>query len=97
MLKPIRIWIYLASTHLVSVFFSTLLGSDRLSAFIAGTLYLPLWPFSKIGLPVFQRNSWMIPPPNLFGWVLIIFFWATVYWALATLVSRIINRRSGAA
>jgi|GEM_PF-2315278 len=96
MLKPIRIWAYLSSTHLGLGFLSTVLGFDRLSAFIAGTIYLPLLPFDKIGLPVFQRNIWMIPPPNLLGWVLIVVFWASVYWALARLVSRMMSRRSGA-
>jgi len=91
------IWICFVCAHLGLGFLSTVLGSDRLSAFIAGSIYLPLWPFKIIGVPVFQRGSWMIPPPNLLGWLLIVIVWAAVYWAVAALISRVINRRSGTA
>jgi hypothetical protein len=89
-----RIWSLLSATHIGLAALSIVLGIDRLSAIIAGTIYLPLWPVSKLGLPVFQRNQWMIPPPNALGWLFIILFWAFSYWGVAVLLSRILQRRS---
>jgi hypothetical protein len=89
-----RIWSLLFAAHVGLAAFSAVLGIDRLSAIIAGTIYLPLWPVSKLGLPVFQGNQWMIPPPNALGWLFIILFWAFLYWAVAALLSRILQRRS---
>lgn len=92
-----RIWSLLSATHIGLAVLSIVLGIDRLSAIIAGTIYLPLWPVSKLGLPVFQRNQWMIPPPNALGWLFIILFWAFSYWVVAVLLSRILQRCSHAA
>ena len=96
MSKTVKIWSSLCAIHLAVAALSTVLGVDRLSAIIAGTIYLPLWPVSKFGLPVFQRNQWMLPPPNVLGWVFVIFFWALLYWAIATLLGRFFQKRSRA-
>lgn len=62
MSKTLKIWSILSTAHLGVAALSMVLGIDRLSAIVAGTIYLPLWPVSKLGLPVFQRNQWMLPP-----------------------------------
>jgi len=92
MSKTLKIWSILSTAHLGVAALSMVLGIDRLSAIVAGTIYLPLWPVSKLGLPVFQRNQWMLPPPNLLGWALVVCFWASVYWAIATLLGRILKK-----
>jgi hypothetical protein len=97
MSKTLLIWSVLSAIHLGLAVLSTVLGIDRLSAIVAGTIYLPLWPVSKLGLPVFQRNQWMIPPPNALGWIFVFACWALLYWAIAVLLSRILHRRSHAA
>jgi hypothetical protein len=97
MSKIFSIWSLLSAIHVSLAVLSMILGFDRLSAIIAGTIYLPLWPVSKLGLPVFQRNQWMIPPPNALGWFFIILFWAFSYWGLAVLLNHILQRRSHAA
>jgi hypothetical protein len=94
MSKTLRIWSILTAIHLGAGALSTVPGIDRLSAIIAGTIYLPLWPVSKVGLPVFQRNQWMIPPPNVLGWLFVFAFWALFYWAIAMLLGRIFQKRS---
>jgi hypothetical protein len=96
MSKTLRIWSLLTAIHLGAGVLSPFLGVDRLSAIIAGTIYLPLWPVSKLGLPVFERNQWMIPPPNVFGWVFVFAFWALLYWAISKLLGRIFQKRSRA-
>jgi len=96
MSKTLKIWSFLSAIHLGVAALSTVLAIDRLSAIIAGTVYLPLWPVSKLGLPVFQRNQWIFPPPNLLGWVFVISFWALLYWAIATLLGRIFQKHSRA-
>ena len=95
--KALQIWSLLSVIHVGVAALSTVLGIDRLSAIVAGTIYVPLWPVDKLGIPVFERNQWMIPPPNALGWIFVLAFWALVYWAIAVLLSRIFQRRSRAA
>jgi hypothetical protein len=97
MSKILNTWIFLSTIHLCVAALSAILGIDRLSAIIAGTIYLPLWLFSTLGLPVFQRNQWIFPPPNLLGWALVVSFWALLYWAIAAVLVRIFQKRSRAA
>jgi hypothetical protein len=94
MSKTLRIWSLLAALHFGVGALSTVLGNDRLSAIIAGTIYLPLWPVSQLGLPVFERNQWIIPPPNVLGWVFVVAFWALLYWAISLFLGRIFQQRS---
>ena len=94
--KILKIWSLLSAIHLGVGALSTVLGIDKLSAIVAGTIYLPLWPVDKLGLPVFQRNQWMIPPPNVLGWIFVFIFWAILYWAIAGLLSHILQKRSRA-
>jgi hypothetical protein len=95
--ETLKLWSFLSATHLGAAALSTALEIDLLSDIIAGTIYLPLWPASKLGLPVFQPNQWMLPPPNLLGWAFIISFWALIYWAIAAGLGHILQRRSRAA
>jgi len=97
MRKTLWIWSFLSAGHLGLAVLSIFLGIDRLSAIVAGTIYLPLWPVSKLGLPVFQGNQWMIPPPNALGWAFVAVFWGLLYWALASSLSRFLQKRSQAA
>ena len=94
--KALQIWSLLSATHLGVAALSTVLGIDRLTAIVAGTIYLPLWPVDKLGIPVFQRNYW-IAPPNALGWIFVLAFWALLYWAIAVLLIRIFQRRSRSA
>ena len=50
---------------------------------LAATVYLPLWPLSALGLPVFgtaPSGGW--PAPNGFGWTVLLGVWAAG-WSIA--------------
>lgn len=55
---------------------------DRLAAIVAGSIYLPLWPWSALGVPVHARaEAWGWASPSLLGWAVVALTWCTV-WAL---------------
>lgn len=91
--RPWRLWTILAGGHLGVGALSAVLRVDRLSALVAGTIYLPLWPLDRLGFPVFQRNHWMIPPPTVLGWAIVIALWALFYWTLSRFLVRFLRRR----
>lgn len=90
--KPVVIWIAFCAVHLGLAGMSLVVGMDALSAFIAGTIYLPLWPFDQFGVPVFERNRWMLPPPNALGWAIVFGVWALVHGVLANVASRLLRK-----
>ena len=90
------IWLALVSVHLVAGAWGWIAANDRLAAIVAGSIYLPLWPFGELGVPVFRRSGWMFPPLTLLGWLLVVVFWVVVYWFLAAFVVWIISRRARA-
>lgn len=56
---------------------------------IAGTLYLPLWPLSALGMPVFspaESGGWA--SPNLLGWLSFLAIWSLLWWLVVALVLR---------
>ena len=62
---------------------------DPIAAAIAGTVYLPLWPLSAVGLPVHARaEAWGWSNPSVLGWVLIALFWTTVWAAVVVGLTR---------
>jgi hypothetical protein len=67
-------------------------GGDRLAAIVAGSIYVPLWPFDKLGLPVFGASAWFFPPLTYLGWGVIGLVWMVAYWYIAGLISRLLGR-----
>lgn len=56
---------------------------------IAGTLYLPLWPLSALGIPVFspaESGGWA--SPSLLGWLCFVALWSLLWWLVVALVMR---------
>ena len=56
----------------------------------AGTIYLPLWPLSAIGLPVFGRaesGGW--PGPSLLGWLCVVVSWSALWWILIAAIAKV--------
>lgn len=77
----------LVSVHVALVTLGPLL-SESLAPVAAGTVYLPLWSLSSIGLPVFgpaASGGWA--GPNFLGWVLVAGLWSTLWWWLAAVVA----------
>ena len=63
---------------------------DPLAAAIAGTVYLPLWPLSALGLPVHARaDAWGWSSPSLLGWGVIALTWTTVWAAVVAGLARL--------
>ncbi len=53
---------------------------DTLAAAIAGSVYLPLWPLSALGLPVYtQAEAWGWSNPSRLGWGLLVVVWSAVW------------------
>jgi hypothetical protein len=93
----VLIWLGLVLTHLVAGVLGWIADADRLAAIIAGSIYLPLWPFGRLGVPVFHQTGWYFPPPTNLGWVLVVVFWLVTYWYVAASVVWFLARRSRAA
>ncbi len=89
----IIVWLILVATHVVAGAIGWVGGSDRLAAIVAGTIYLPLWPLGKIGVPVVQLSGWMIPPPTALGWTAVVVVWLAVWWGVASGIAWFMARR----
>ena len=80
----------LAGAHAVLAWLSPKL----LAPALAGSLYLPLLPLQALGLPVFalaESGGW--PAPSPLGWTLALLLWLAVWWAMASLLARLLPRR----
>ena len=78
----------LLCTHVAFAAFAGALP-DKIAAAVAGTIYVPLWLFNAIGLPVFQASpsgGWAAP--SMLGWVLFTAVWALVWWKLVAAVAK---------
>ena len=85
------IWAFLVASHGGIAAWGS--SSDRVGPIVAGSIYLPLWPFDQLGLPVFHRSGWFFPPPTVPGWSVLIAVWVLVYWYLAAFVVWLFRRR----
>lgn len=76
--------------HALLMAFASMLP-ERLAEIVAGSIYLPLWPWSVLGLPVHLRaeaGGW--PGPSLLGWAIVAMTWCSV-WSL--LIVGLLRRR----
>jgi hypothetical protein len=92
----VRIWLAFVAAHFTIGAWGWVAGGDRLAAIVAGSIYLPLWPIDKLGLPVFRQTGWIFPPPTPLGWAIIVAFWLIAYWCIAALVVWLRARRRDA-
>jgi hypothetical protein len=82
----------LVTVHAAVLALGWAVGSDWLAAIVVGSIYLPLWPLGKLGVPV-VRSGWFFPPPTLIGWLAIVICWSFVYWCIAVVVARLMAER----
>jgi hypothetical protein len=76
----------LTLVHATAAYFGSRLP-NALAAFLAGTVYGPLWLVSQMGLPVFgpaESGGWA--GPSLLGWTFLALFWFAVWWLLVSLL-----------
>lgn len=87
------IWLALVAIHVVAGVWAWVGRVDQLAAIVAGSIYLPLWPFSRLGVPVLRSTAWNFPPPTPMGWLIVTAFWLVVYWYMAALIAWLLARR----
>ena len=66
---------------------------DVIGAFVAGTVYLPLWPLVSLGAPVLESapaGGWA--RPSLAGWCFLLFSWAILWWVLVEVATKLWRR-----
>jgi hypothetical protein len=95
--QRLSIWLALVAIHIVAGVCGWAGRVDPLAAIVAGSIYLPLWPFSHLRVPVLGSTAWYFPPPTPLGWVIVTAFWLVVYWYVAGLIAWLLARRRRAA
>lgn len=93
----LAIWFSLALLHFLAGLVAWKGGSEFLGPLVAASVYLPLWPLGKLGLPVTHGSGWFFPPPTLLGWGIVLIFWATVYWLVACGLGKLSRKWSASA
>ena len=91
------IWLVLVIVHLSVGLWGWVVGADRVAAVVAGSIYFPLLPMEKLGLPVLRQGSWIFAPPTILGWAIVAIVWAVVYWCIAAFLVWLVAKRSRAA
>lgn len=75
-------------------FLATVLAPDAMAPAVAGSVYLPLMALHALHLPVLasaESGGWGAPSP--LGWIALAVFWASIWWAVASFVSRLWVKR----
>jgi hypothetical protein len=93
----VAIWLALLAAHAGVFALGWVVGSDWLATIVVSSIYLPLWPLGKLGIPVISQSGWIFPPPTVIGWVAIIVCWSLLYWGVAIVAARLLARRNRAA
>jgi len=93
---PVVIWLALVTVHLALFALAWTVGSDWLAVVVVGSIYLPLWPLGKLGIPVVRSSGPFFQPPTVVGWVTIVISWAVIYWGVAVLIARLLAMRKRA-
>ena len=97
MRRWIAIWLALVVGHLVLMTVGWVAGSDWFAPIVVGSIYLPLWPLGKLGLPVIHLSGPIFPLPTAIGWGAIAICWSLVYWLVAVVVARFLPMAKRAA
>ena len=74
--------------HVALMAVGWVVGSDWLAPIVVGSIYLPLWPLGKLGLPVIHLSGSIFPMPTAIGWGAIVICWSLVYWFVAVVVAQ---------
>lgn len=80
--------------HAASVALSASLP-EAIAPAVAATVYLPLWPLSAAGVPVFAgaaAGGW--GSPSVAGWLVLLVVWSLLWWSVVATVSRFRRRRA---
>jgi hypothetical protein len=79
------------SFHAAAGFFSP----ELLAPVAAGSTYLPLLPLEAVSVPVFapaESGGWA--SPSLFGWLVVVSLWSTLWLVRATFLPRFFRKEA---
>lgn len=79
---------------LILQFLATALLPEAIAPAVAGSIYAPLFIFDAAGLPVFsgtESGGWASPSPV--GWLVVVVFWAAVWWGVVSFAGYLLKRR----
>jgi hypothetical protein len=68
-------------------------GGPWLAPIVIGSIYLPLWPLGKLGLPVIRLSGSIFALPTAAGWVAIVVSWSLIHWLFAAVIVRLLHAR----
>jgi hypothetical protein len=92
----VAIWLALFAAHAAVIALGWIVGSAWLATIVVGSIYLPLWPLGKLGIPVIRQSGWLFAPPTFIGWIAIVICWSVVYWGIAVVIARLLAMRNRA-
>jgi len=85
---------WFAVISLIVVHLALVAAGDALPAAIApaiaATIYLPLWPLSAAGIPVFspaESGGWA--SLSVLGWLVFVAIWSLLWWTLVAIIIRV--------
>jgi hypothetical protein len=93
----VTIWLSLLTIHAALFAFAWVGVTQWLALVVVASIYLPLWPLGKLGVPVIISSGSFFPPPTLLGWAAIVLSWSIFYCGVAYMLARLIGRRNRAA
>ena len=88
------IWSLFVVAHLGAGLWGWVVGGPFFATVVSGSIYFPLLPLEKLGLPVLRQGTSIFAPPTILGWTVVAIVWVIVYWCMATFLARLIARRS---
>ena len=90
----IALWLALIAVHVVLLALGFVAGSPWLAPIVVGSIYLPLWPLGKLGLPVFRLSGSSFASPTAMGWAAIVVSWSLVHCLVAVVIARLLRTRN---
>lgn len=78
---------FLAGLYIAAIF----LSNDIFGPFVAALIYGPLFLLDLFGIPLTSLGDGGWGSPNIFGWILLIFFYFILAYVVGSIISRIKN------
>jgi hypothetical protein len=92
----LTIWVSLLTIHAALFALAWIGVAQWLAGLVVASIYLPLWPLGKLGVPVTSSSGSFFPAPTLLGLVAIVLSWSIFYCVVAYVLGRLIGMRNRA-
>ena len=93
MTARIALTLTLVLIHIAFGALALLLHSDRFGKIFVDSIYGPLSAIQQLDLPVFRPEGWYIHDLSVLGWIIICSFWLAIYFLVADLLVRFLDKR----